>query len=66
MASGDGVGDELHSSEEYVGFGRTTEELTCCSVQMGLSIKRDVWFDNSQIQGQISCEWILTRIWRRL
>ena len=33
---------------------------------MGLSTKRDVQFDQPKVQGQISCEGILRRIWRRL
>ena len=33
---------------------------------MGLSTKRDVRFDQPKVQGQISREWISTRIWRRL
>ena len=37
MASGDGVGDELHSGKQDLGFGRTTKKSTCFSVQMGLS-----------------------------
>ena len=45
-------------------LGRTTEESTCSSMQVGISTQRDVRLDHPKVQGQISCEGISTRIWR--
>ena len=53
MASGDGVGDELHSGKQDLGFGQPSEESMCSFVQMALSIKRDVRFNHSQFKARL-------------
>ena len=66
MASGNGVGNALHSGKQELGPGRITKESTCSSLQVGLSTKGDVRIDHPKVQGQISRKGISTRIWRRL
>ena len=56
MASGNGVGNAVHSGKQDLGPGRITEESTCSSWQVGLSTKGDVRLDHPIVQGQISCE----------
>ena len=44
MASSDGIRYELNSTKQDLGLGQITEKSTCSSVQVGLLIKRGVWF----------------------
>ena len=52
VASGDGVGNALHSGKQDLGPGRITEASACSSAQVGLSTKRDVRLDQPKVQGQ--------------
>ena len=56
MASGEGVGNALHSGKQDLGLCRLTEESTCSPLQVGLLTKGEVRLDQPKVQGQISCE----------
>ena len=48
--SSNGVQNELHSRQQDVGPGRTTEKSTCSSMQVGLLNQIDVQLDHPEIQ----------------